>query len=478
MTYEIVIGLEVHTQLLTRSKMFCGCSADYANAPPNTHVCPVCLGMPGVLPVINEKAIEYTVMTALALNCTIPEYTKFDRKNYFYPDLMKSYQISQYDAPVGKGGWLTVDSDGSRKRINITRVHLEEDAAKLLHRGDYSLIDVNRSGVPLMEIVSEPEISSPEEARDYLIKLHNILRYLGVSTANMEEGSFRCDANISIRPASSKKLLPKVEVKNMNSFKAVYQALKYEAERQGKVLEERGELIQETRGWIEETGMTVLQRTKEYAEDYRYFPEPDLPPLVLDGAWIEEVRTRLPELPEARRDRFTTQYGLSLYDANILTSSKAMANYFENCVGLMDSSKAKAVSNWLLGDFSRLLNATNTDIENARISPKHLSDMLVLVDDGAISGPTAKAVFEEMFQSGKEASEIVTEKKLSQISDTAEIRDAVKQVMASNAGAIADYASGKQQALTFIIGQVMKATRGRANPGLVREIIMQELGGK
>jgi aspartyl-tRNA(Asn)/glutamyl-tRNA(Gln) amidotransferase subunit B len=478
MTYEIVIGLEVHTQLLTRSKMFCGCSADYANAPPNTHVCPVCLGMPGVLPVINEKAIEYTVMTALALNCTVPEYTKFDRKNYFYPDLMKSYQISQYDAPVGKGGWLTVDSDGSRKRINITRVHLEEDAAKLLHRGDYSLIDVNRSGVPLMEIVSEPEISSPEEARDYLIKLHNILRYLGVSTANMEEGSFRCDANISIRPASSKKLLPKVEVKNMNSFKAVYQALKYEAERQGKVLEERGELIQETRGWIEETGMTVLQRTKEYAEDYRYFPEPDLPPLVLDGAWIEEVRTRLPELPEARRDRFTTQYGLSLYDANILTSSKAMANYFENCVRLMDSSKAKAVSNWLLGDFSRLLNATNTDIENARISPKHLSDMLVLVDDGAISGPTAKAVFEEMFQSGKEASEIVTEKKLSQISDTAEIRDAVKQVMASNAGAIADYASGKQQALTFIIGQVMKATRGRANPGLVREIIMQELGGK
>ncbi|MCJ7576690.1 MAG: Asp-tRNA(Asn)/Glu-tRNA(Gln) amidotransferase subunit GatB [Dehalococcoidia bacterium] len=478
MTYEIVIGLEVHTQLLTRSKMFCGCSADYANAPPNTHVCPVCLGMPGVLPVINEKAIEYTVMTALALNCTIPEYTKFDRKNYFYPDLMKSYQISQYDAPIGKGGWLTVDSDGSRKRINITRVHLEEDAAKLLHRGDYSLIDVNRSGVPLMEIVSEPEISSPEEARDYLIKLHNILRYLGVSTANMEEGSFRCDANISIRPASSKKLLPKVEVKNMNSFKAVYQALKYEAERQGKVLEKGGELVQETRGWIEETGITVLQRTKEYAEDYRYFPDPDLPPLVLDRAWTEEMRTRLPELPEARRDRFTTQYGLSLYDANILTSSKAMANYFENCVRLMDSSKAKAVSNWLLGDFSRLLNATNTDIENARISPKHLSDMLVLVDNGAISGPTAKAVFEEMFQSGKEASEIVTEKKLSQISDTAEIRDAVKQAMASNAGAIADYASGKQQALTFIIGQVMKATRGRANPGLVREIIMQELGGK
>jgi aspartyl-tRNA(Asn)/glutamyl-tRNA(Gln) amidotransferase subunit B len=458
--------------------MFCSCSADYASAPPNTHVCPVCLGMPGVLPVINEKAIQYTAMTALALNCTIPEYTKFDRKNYFYPDLMKGYQISQYDAPIGKGGWLTIDSNGSKKRVNITRVHLEEDTAKLLHRGDYSLIDVNRSGVPLMEVVSEPEISSPEEARDYLIRLHNILRYLGVSTANMEEGSFRCDANISIRPVASKGFLPKVEVKNMNSFKAIYQALKYEAGRQGKVLEEGGELVQETRGWIEEKGMTVLQRTKEYAEDYRYFPEPDLPPLVVDRSWIEETRARLPELPEARRDRFMTQYGLSLYDANILTGSKAMADYFEDCVRLTGPGKAKVASNWLLGDFSRLLNATNTEVENAKISPKHLADMLVLVDNGAISGPTAKAVLEEMFQTGKGASDIIREKKLNQISDAGEIKEVVKQVMADNAGAVADYASGKQQALTFLVGQVMKATRGRANPGVVKEIIMQELGGK
>jgi len=478
MTYEIVIGLEVHTQLLTKSKMFCSCSTDYASAPPNTHVCPICLGMPGVLPVINEKAIEYTVMTALALSCTIPEYTKFDRKNYFYPDLMKGYQISQYDAPIGKGGWLTIDSNGSRKKINITRVHLEEDVSKLWHRGDYSLIDVNRSGVPLMEIVSEPEISSPEEARDYLMKLHNILRYLGVSTGNMEEGSFRCDANISIRPSNSKKLLPKVEVKNMNSFKAVYQALEHESGRQRNVLEEGGELVQETRGWIEETGITVTQRTKEYADDYRYFPEPDLPPLGLDRAWIEEIRARLPELPEARRDRFMTQYGLSLYDANVLTSSKTMADYFENCVKLMDSSRAKAVSNWLSGDFSRLLNATNTEIENVKISPKHLAEMLDLVDNGTISGPAAKAVLEEMFRTGQRASEIITEKKLSQISDAAEIREVVKQVIANNTGAVADYASGKQQALTFIIGQVMKATRGRANPGMVREIIIQELGGK
>jgi aspartyl-tRNA(Asn)/glutamyl-tRNA(Gln) amidotransferase subunit B len=478
MTYEIVIGLEVHTQLLTKSKMFCSCSTDYVSANPNTHVCPVCLGMPGVLPVINEKAIEYTVITALALNCTVPEYTKFDRKNYFYPDLMKGYQISQYDAPIGKGGWLTIDSNGTRKRINITRVHLEEDVAKLWHRGDCSLIDVNRSGVPLMEVVSEPEISSPEEARDYLIRLRNILRYLGVSTGNMEEGSFRCDANISIRPLDSKEFLPKVEVKNMNSFKAVYQAMEYEAKRQKKVLEEGGELVQETRGWIDEEGITVTQRTKEYADDYRYFPEPDLPPLVFDRTWVEEIRTRLPELPEARRDRFMTQYGLSLYDANIITSSRAMADYFENCVKLMDPGKAKMVSNWLLGDFSRLLNSTNTGIENVKISPKHLAEMLGLVDNGTISGPAAKAVFEEMFRSGKGASEIITEKKLSQISDADEIREMVKQVMANNTEAVADYTSGKQQALTFIIGQVMKATRGRANPGVVREIIIQELGGK
>jgi len=434
--------------------------------------------MPGVLPVINEKAIEYTVMTALALNCTIPEYTKFDRKNYFYPDLMKGYQISQYDAPIGKGGWLTIYGDNDRKRVNITRVHLEEDTAKLWHRGDYSLVDVNRSGVPLMEVVSEPELSSPEEARDYLIRLRNILRYLGVSTGNMEEGSFRCDANISIRPLDSKEYLPKVEVKNMNSFKAVYQAMEFESSRQKKVLEEGGKLVQETRGWIDEKGITVLQRTKEYADDYRYFPEPDLPPLVLDRAKIEEIRARLPELPEARRDRFMTEYGLSIYDANILTSSKAMADYFENCVRLMEPSKAKTVSNWLSGDFSRLVNATNTAVENVKITPKYLAEMLNLVDKGAISGPAAKAVFEEMFRSGKGAGDIIKEKQLSQISDVAEIREVIKQVMANNTGAIADYTSGKEQALTFIIGQVMKTTRGRANPGLVREIIIKELGGK
>lgn len=478
MTYETVIGLEVHTQLLTRSKMFCSCGCDYATAAPNTHVCPVCLGMPGTLPVINKKAVEYTVMAALALNCTIPEYTKFDRKNYFYPDLMKGYQISQYDAPIGKGGWLAIDGDGVKKRIGITRVHLEEDVAKLWHRGDCSLIDVNRSGVPLMEIVSEPEITSPGEARDYLVKLRSILRYLGVSTGNMEQGSFRCDANISLRPSDSREFLPKVEVKNMNSFKAVYQALEYESRRQTEVLDEGGELVQETRGWIEAASMTVTQRTKEYADDYRYFPEPDLPPLVLDRVWTEEIGARLPELPEARRDRFMAQYGLSSYDATILTNSKAMADYFENCVRLIGPGRAKTVSNWLLGDFSRLLNATNTDVQSVKIGPEHLRDMLSLVGNGTLSGPVAKAVFEEMFHTGKTASEITAEKKLSQISDADEIRDVVKQVIANNREAVTDYNSGKEQALTFIIGQVMKTTRGRANPGLVRQVIMQELGGK
>ena len=478
MDYEIVIGLEVHAQLLTKSKMFCPCSTDYVNAPPNTHVCPVCLGMPGVLPVINKTAVEYTVMTALALNCSIPEYTKFDRKNYCYPDLMKGYQISQYDAPIGNRGWLIIDSNGAKKKVNITRVHLEEDVAKLWHRGSYSLIDVNRAGVPLMEVVGEPEISSPEEARDYLIKLRSIVRYLGVSTGNMEEGSFRCDANISIRPVGSKELLSKIEVKNMNSFKAVYQAMEYEYRRQREVLESGGQLVQETRGWIDEKCITVSQRSKEYANDYRYFPEPDLPPLVFDTAWIEEIRARLPELPEARRERFMAQYSLPLYDASILTNSKALADYFERCVKLMDNSKAKMISNWLLGDFSRLLNATNTNIENTKVSPEYLAAMLNMVDKGIITGPATKAVFEEMFYSGNSANTIVAEKGLSQISDVDELREVVKQVITNNSKAVSDYNAGKQQALAFITGQVMKATRGRANPSLVREILIQQLGGK
>ena len=476
MDYETIIGLEVHAQLLTKSKMFCSCGADYASALPNTHVCPVCLGMPGVLPVINKKAIEYTVMTALALNCTIPRYTKFDRKNYCYPDLMKGYQISQYDAPVGQNGWLTIDNNLTKKRINITRVHLEEDVAKSWHRSDYSLIDVNRAGVPLMETVSEPDIRSPEEARDYLVKLRNILRYLGVSTGNMEEGSFRCDANISLRPIGSNKLFTKVEIKNLNSFKAVYQSLKYEARRQKKVYEEGGKLVQETRGWRE--GVTVAQRSKEYANDYRYFPEPDLPPVMFDKMWIDKIKANLPELPEAKRERFMLQYGLPSYDAGVLTTSRALADYFEDCIKIAGSHKAKAVSNWLLGDFNRLLNLADIDIEKARVSPANLVEMLELIDKGIISGPATKTVFEEMFKSGKHASDVVEDKGLSQISDEHELRAVVNKIMESNEKSVTDLKDGKQQALMFMIGQVMKATRGRANPAMVKDILMEELGEK
>ncbi|MFO7712554.1 MAG: Asp-tRNA(Asn)/Glu-tRNA(Gln) amidotransferase subunit GatB [Dehalococcoidia bacterium] len=478
MTYEIVIGLEVHAQLLTRSKMFCACSTDYASAPPNTRVCPICLGMPGTLPTINKKAVEYTVMTALALNCSIPDHTEFDRKNYFYPDLMKGYQISQHGIPVGRGGWLSISSNGKDRRIGITDVHLEEDVAKLWHRKDCSLIDVNRSGVPLMEIVSEPDMTSPDEARDYLVQLRSILRYLGVSTGNMEEGSFRCDANISLRLPGSREFMPKAEVKNMNSFRSVHQALKHESQRQMQVLEQGGKLVQETRGWIEQEGRTVSQRTKEQVGDYRYFPEPDLPPISLDPAWVEKLRAGLPELPAARRDRFMEQYGLPPYDAGLLTTSRGMADYFENCMKLVNPGKAKAVSNWLLGDFSRLLNATNTEIERARITPGQFIGMLTLAGDGTISGPAAKAVFEEMFATGKAADEVVADKKLSQISGEDEIREAVRRVLAENSAAVADYASGKERALTFMIGQVMRATRGRANPGMARDIILEELGGK
>jgi len=487
MSYETIIGLEVHAQLLTKSKMFCRCSADYATASPNTHVCPVCLGMPGVLPTINQQAIEYTIITALALNCTISDYTKFDRKNYPYPDLMKGYQISQYDAPIGHDGWLIIEVNGEKRKVDIINVHLEEDVAKLLHRTSsdrqsYSLVDVNRSGVPLMEIVGGPDLRSPEEARQYLIKLRSILQYLGVSTASMEEGSFRCDANISIRPENSPKPLAKVEVKNMNSFKAAYLALEYEAKRQRRMAEEGKRLIQETRGWVEEKGITVVQRSKEYAHDYRYFPEPDLPPLVLNREWVGEIRSRLPELPEARRDRFVAEYGLPVYDANLLTASKLMADYFEACMELpphddLRLKHAKPIANWIIGEFTRLLNATNTDVGSMwkKINPEQLYSLIRLIESGAVSGLNAKEVFEEMFNSARTAQEIIIQQGLVQISDTQELEKIVVEVINSNAQAVADYKAGKKESLKFLVGQVMRATRGRANPGLVNELLEKKL---
>ncbi len=482
MNYETIIGLEVHAQLLTKSKMFCRCSTDYASAPPNTHVCPVCLGMPGVLPTINQKAVEYTVMTALALNCTISESTRFDRKNYPYPDLMKGYQISQSYAPFGYNGWLTIEANGEKKRVGIANVHLEEDVAKLIHRTSpdresYSLVDVNRSGVPLMEIVGEPDLRSPEEARQYLIKLRSILQYLGVSTANMEEGSFRCDANISIRPKASTDLLAKVEVKNMNSFKAVYLALEYEAARQRKRAAEGKKLVQETRGWVEDRGITVAQRSKEYAHDYRYFPEPDLAPLVLKPEWVEEIRSKLPELPEARRDRFVDEYKLPLYDAKLLTSSRAMADYFEDCLKISQDLSPKEISNWLLGEVSRIMNANNIDIANFRekVNPEQLVRLSVLDKQGEVSTATAKSVLEEMFNTGKPADDIIAQRGLSQISDTKSIEVEITTAIKLNAQAVADYKAGKKQSLKFLVGQVMKATRGRANPGLVNELLEKKL---
>jgi len=489
MDFETVIGLEVHAQLLTKSKMYCGCSADYAAAPPNTHVCPVCLGMPGVLPVINKQAVEFTVMTALALNCTVSDYTKFDRKNYPYPDLMKGYQISQYDAPIGKGGWLDIEVDGQKRKIGITRVHLEEDVAKLLHRTandgeEYSLVDVNRSGVPLMEIVGEPDLRSPKEAEEYLRKLRGILQYLGVSTGNMEEGSFRCDANISIRSEGSAELGPKVEVKNMNSFRAVYLAMEYEAKRQRKAFSEGKKLVQETRGWVEEKGKTVAQRSKEYAHDYRYFPEPDLPPLAISRERVEEIKARLPELPEDRRDRFMKEYGLSLYDASLLTGTKAMADYEEDFIKAKEpkdipvSERAKLGSNWLLGEISRIMNDNNIEIDDfkRKVEPAQAARIAALSSEGVVNASTAKSVLDLMFQTGKKADEIIQERGLSQISDTGELEDAIVDVINSNTQAVSDYRSGKETALKFLVGQVMRATKGRANPALAGELLQKKLG--
>jgi len=486
MNYETVIGLEVHAQLLTESKMFCRCSAAYADATPNTHVCPVCLGMPGVLPTINRKAVELTMMTALALNCPISEYSKFDRKNYSYPDLMKGYQISQYDMPIGLKGFLNVTTDGQTRKLGITRVHLEEDVARLVHKasfdGNYSLMDVNRAGAPLMEIVGEPDIRSPEEARQYLMKLQNILRYLGVSTGNMEEGSFRCDANISIKPEGADKTLNKVEVKNMNSFRAVFRALEYEAIRQREWANDGKHIVQETRGWIEETGKTVSQRSKEFAHDYRYFPEPDLPPLLISRAWVDEVQSKLPELPDAKHDRFISEYGLTDYDAALLTSARELAAYFEDCVktpadGKISSGKgAKEVSNWLIGEVTRIMNANNLDITALRqkIAPEQLCE-LVAAANSAINGATAKTVLDKMFATGKPAGQIISEDGLAQISDQDEVKNLVRGVLQANAAAVADYKAGKKAAQGFLTGQVMRATKGRANPKIVNEILSKLL---
>ncbi len=474
--FEVVIGLEVHSQLLTRSKMFCSCSTDYANAAPNTHVCPVCMGMPGVLPVINKQAVAYTIMTALALNCSIPEYSKFDRKNYPYPDLMKGYQISQYDVPLSRHGYLTIEHDGQEKKIGITRVHLEEDTARLLHHDGYSLVDVNRAGTPLMEIVSEPDMRSPEEARLYMQKLREILVYLGVSSGRMEEGSLRCDANISVRPRGQQTLGVKTEIKNMNSFRSVERALAYEAQRQIALLQAGQQIHQETRGWVETRGVTVSQRSKEEANDYRYFPEPDLPPLVISRAW----RAHRPELPDARRRRYASEYGLSKQDANTLTEDKALGDYFERVVAVSQvadrRSRAKAAGILVLNDVVRLLRASNIDVQDCPLSPAAAANLLDLLDRDRITGKQAKEVVEEAFASGKMPEEIVKEKGFAPpIGDTAALEAIIDGVIASNAKIVADYQSGKVNAVQALIGQVMKQTRGQARADVVRAMLLAKL---
>ena len=486
MEYETIIGLEVHVQLLTRSKMFCSCRADYQAAPPNSLVCPVCLGMPGVLPVINKGAVDYTIMTGLALDCRISGRTKFDRKNYPYPDLMKGYQISQYDAPIATGGYLDLEAEGGIKRVGITRVHLEEDVAKLQHvrdgpQGSYSLVDVNRSGVPLMEIVSEPDMRSPDEARNYLTSIHSILQYLGVSTGYMQDGSFRCDANVSIRPVGTVEYMPKVEVKNMNSFRAVHSALKFEVERQHRIVGDGGKVAQETRGWVEERSVTVSQRSKEYAHDYRYFPEPDLPALAIDPAWVEEIRARLPELPAQRRRRLMSEYGLSLYDANLLSADKATADYFERSLGLERlepgelKSRAKNTSNWILVELGHLLNLNGTEITETRVTAAHLLELVKLIESGTLSTTLAKVVLEESFDTGREPGKIVEERGYVQITDTSVMESAVEEAINANPQAVSDYLKGKEAAAKHLVGQVMKITKGKANPALVNELVKDSL---
>jgi aspartyl-tRNA(Asn)/glutamyl-tRNA(Gln) amidotransferase subunit B len=479
--YEAVIGLEVHAQLLTRSKMFCPCSAAYTQAPPNGNTCPVCLGMPGVLPVINREAVEMTVRTALALDCEIPAFTKFDRKNYFYPDLPKGYQISQYDLPMSLNGHLDVSVNGGRARCGITRVHLEEDTGTMQHAGHVlqeatsSLVDLNRAGVPLMEIVSEPDLRSADAAREYLVRLRQILMYIGVNDGNLEQGSLRCDANVSVRRVGETELGTKVEVKNMNSFRAVHRAIGYELERQVGVLEQGGRLVQETRGWVEARGATISQRSKEMAHDYRYFPEPDLPPLQLSRDLVEEIRARIPELPQARAARFVEQYGLSAYDAGVLTANRPDADAYEAIVSA--GVTAKVAANWQMGDVAALANEHHTALADSGLGVAGLATLLELVQNGAINGPTAKELLAELYVGGGDAAALVRERGLGQVRDEAALTTIVDEVIAANPQACDDFRAGRTQALGRLVGQVMKASGGRADAALVNSLLRDRLAG-
>ncbi|MBD2870901.1 Asp-tRNA(Asn)/Glu-tRNA(Gln) amidotransferase subunit GatB [Paenibacillus arenilitoris] len=472
--YETVIGLEVHVELHTKSKIFCGCSTAFG-APPNTHTCPVCLGHPGVLPVLNRQAVEYAMKAAMALNCQIADISKFDRKNYFYPDSPKAYQISQYDQPIGEHGWIDIEVNGETKRIGITRLHLEEDAGKLTHvEGGYaSLVDFNRVGTPLVEIVSEPDIRTPEEAKAYLEKLKAIMQYCDVSDVKMEEGSLRCDANISLRPYGQKEFGTRAELKNMNSFRGVQRGLEYEQFRQAEILDSGGEVVQETRRYDDAAGKSFPMRGKEEAHDYRYFPDPDLVRLHISEAWKESVRATIPELPDARKARYTAEYGLPSYDAEVITSSKKLADFFEE--SLSYTKDAKAVSNWIMGDLLGYLNSNGLELTDVKITGQGLGEMIGLLEKGTISGKIAKTVFKAMLETGKLPKQIVEEQGLVQISDEGAIAAIVNQIVEANPQSVEDYRAGKEKAIGFLVGQIMKETKGKANPALVNKLLLERL---
>ncbi|WP_337101073.1 Asp-tRNA(Asn)/Glu-tRNA(Gln) amidotransferase subunit GatB [Paenibacillus sp. YIM B09110] len=472
--YETVIGLEVHVELHTNSKIFCGCSTAFG-APPNTHTCPVCLGHPGVLPVLNRQAVEYAMKAALAINCDIADVSKFDRKNYFYPDSPKAYQISQYDQPIGQNGWIDIEVNGETKRIGITRLHLEEDAGKLTHvDGGYaSLVDFNRVGTPLVEIVSEPDIRTPEEAKAYLEKLKAIMQYCDVSDVKMEEGSLRCDANISLRPYGQEKFGTRAELKNMNSFRGVQRGLEYEQIRQAEILDSGGEVIQETRRFDDAQGKSFSMRGKEEAHDYRYFPDPDLVRLHISEEWKQSVRSTIPELPDARKARYKTDYSLPSYDAEVITSSKKLADLFEESLSYTKDSKA--VSNWIMGDLLGYLNANSLELDAVKLTGQGLGEMIGLLEKGTINGKIAKTVFKSMLESGKLPQQIVEEQGLVQISDEGALVGIVNQIVEANPQSVEDYRAGKDKAIGFLVGQIMKETKGKANPALVNKLLIERL---